>query len=152
MARQTIDVRRRSAAGRDAVWRVLADGATWSEWGPWTESSLEREGEPPPDGVGAVRRLLAERRFLGRPVVNREEVTVFDPPNDFGYTMLAGLPLRDYQARVRLSDDGEGTEIHWHVEFDPKLPGTGVLFRRGLEEVIADVAERAAAAAARRAS
>ena len=58
-------------------------------------------------------------------VVNREEVTVFDPPNDFGYTMLAGLPLRDYQARVRLSDDGEGTEIRWHVEFDPKLPGTG---------------------------
>ena len=59
------------------MWEVLADGARWSEWGPWNESSLEREGTPPPDGVGAVRRLLAERRFLGRPVVNREEVVVF---------------------------------------------------------------------------
>jgi hypothetical protein len=150
VARQTIDVRTRSPAGRDAVWRVLADGARWSEWGPWRESTLEREGEPPPDGVGAVRRLLAERRFLGRPVLNREEVTVFDVPAEFGYTMLSGLPLRDYQARVRLSDDGEGTAIHWHVEFDPKLPGTGALFRRGLEDVIADVAERAARAAAGR--
>jgi hypothetical protein len=64
--------------------------------------------------------------------------------------MLAGLPLRDYQARVGLTEDGDGTEIHWHVEFDPKLPGTGALFRRGLQDVIADVAERAAKAAADR--
>jgi hypothetical protein len=64
--------------------------------------------------------------------------------------MLAGLPLRDYQARVGLTEDGDITEIHWHVEFDPKLPGTGALFRRGLQDVIADVAERAAKAAADR--
>ena len=37
------------------------------------------------------------------------------------------------------------------MEFDPKLPGTGAIFRRALEDVIADVAERAAKAAAARA-
>ena len=133
------------------MWEILADGRRWSEWGPWTEVELEREGSPPPDGTGAVRRLTAERKLLGRPVVLREEVTTFDSPATFGYRMLSGLPVRDYEATVSLSPAGEGTEIHWRAEFDPRIPGSGGLFRRGVSETLADVATRAAAAADRRA-
>ena len=75
-----------------------------------------------------------------------------EPPSRFAYEMLSGLPLRDYQAEVTLTDSAEGTEIHWHSEFDARIPGTGPLLRRQLGGVVADTAERLARAAEKRAS
>ena len=144
MSRQVIDVHARSSASRESVWRVIADTRSWARWGPWEEAALEREGKPRPDGVGALRRFRSVRRLAGRPVVTREEVTLFEPPSVLGYKLLSGLPLRDYEARITLFDDSEQTAIHWRCEFNPKLPGTGGLLRRELGKVIADVAERAA--------
>ena len=78
-----------------------------------------------------------------------EEVTVFEPPSVLGYRLVSGLPLRDYEARISLSADGEQTAIHWRSEFSPKIPATGGLIRRELDKVIADAAERAAREAER---
>lgn len=144
MSRYVIDARARSSAPREAVWNVLADGRRWSEWGPWQKAELEQEGTPPPDGVGAIRRLTR------RPVVNRERVTVFDAPDRFGYEVLSGMGLRNYRAEVRLSAADGGTEIHWHSEFDgAKVPGTASLLRRMLQGFIQDVVERVAREAER---
>ncbi len=74
---------------------------------------------------------------------------MFEPPSVLGYKLLSGLPLRDYEARISLSDDGQQTAIRWRSEFDPKIPGTGGLIRRELDRVIADAAERAAREAER---
>src|SRR5438093_1598427 len=100
MARYVIDARAHSSASRESVWSVIAEGRRWSEWGPWQKSELEQEGEPPPDGVGAIRRLTR------RPVLNRERVTVFDPPERFGYEVISGMGLRNYRAEIRLSVAG----------------------------------------------
>jgi hypothetical protein len=81
----------------------------------------------------------------------REEVTEFEPPSRYGYRLLSGLPVRDYRAQVTLSDAADGTEIHWHSEFDARFPGTGGLVRRSLQRVVRDVASRLAAEAERRA-
>lgn len=129
--------------------RVIADARSWAGWGPWGETALEREGTLSPDGVGAVRRFRSTRRLAGRPVVTREEVTVFEPPSVLGYKLLSGLPLRNYEARISLFDDGEQTAIHWRAEFNPKVPGTGGLLRRELGKVIAELAESAAREAER---
>jgi hypothetical protein len=140
-----IDARAHSNAPREAVWSVLADGRRWSEWGPWQKAELEQEGTPPPDGVGAIRRLTR------RPVVNRERVTVFDPPERFGYEVISGMGLRNYRAEVRLSESDGGTGIHWHSEFDgARLPGAALLLRRMLDGFIADVVRRVAREAERR--
>jgi hypothetical protein len=139
-----IDATERSRAPRDAVWRILADGGTWSAWGPWTQSELEREGSPPPGGVGSIKRLVRG------PMRLREEVTEFEPPSRYGYRLLSGLPVRDYRAEAALSEAGEGTEIHWHSEFDARFPGTGGLVRRSLQAAVTDVASRLARAAERR--
>jgi hypothetical protein len=144
MSGYVIEVGARSSASREAVWRVLADGRRWSEWGPWQKTELEQEGSPPPDGVGAIRRLTR------RPVVNRERVTIFEPPDRFGYELISGLGLRNYRAEVRLSDADDGTDIHWRSEFDgAKIPGTAPLLRRMLDGFIADVAQRVAREAER---
>jgi hypothetical protein len=110
----------RSTAPPDQVFAVLADGAGWSRWaGPMiVKSWWEREGTPPPGGVGAIRALGMKR------VGSREEIVAYDPPTHLAYTILSGLPVRDYRADVRLTPDGSGTRIEWSGAFTAKAPGT----------------------------
>jgi uncharacterized protein YndB with AHSA1/START domain len=142
MARQVVDESARSSAPPEAVWAVLADLASWSVWGDWSKTTVDTEGDDPPGGVGAKRSLT---RF---PFVSREEVTAWEPPRRFAYVLNRGMPLRDYRSEVTLTPAaGNGTDIRWRSEFDPKIPGTGALFRRGLRDFIADHAQRLARAA-----
>jgi len=141
---QVVEAHARSAAGREAVWVVVADARGWSRWGGWEAAELEREGDPPPAGLGAVKALKRGR------VVSREEVTVFDPPSRFGYRLLSGLPLRGYEAEITLTDTpGGGTDITWRSQFEPKVPLTGGLFRRALQRFMADTVQRLAREAER---
>ncbi len=145
MSRYMAEARATSAAPCEVVWRVIEDGRGWARWGPWQQATLEREGSPSPNGVGALRRMTR------RPVVVREEVTIFEPPTRLGYELRSGLPLRDYRAQITLSAADGGTEIHWRSEFDPAIPGTGAFFRWQLQRFLADVARRAAQEAERQA-
>jgi hypothetical protein len=141
---QVIDAKRHSRAPREVIWTILAEGGSWSDWGPWTKSELEREGSPPPGGMGSVKRLTRGRLTL------REEVTEFEAPIRYGYKLLSGLPVRNYRAHVTLSEAGDGTDIEWHSEFEGRLPGTGWLVRRSLQRAVNDVASRLADEAQRR--
>ena len=144
---QVIEAHAHSTAPRDAVWEVVANAPDWSRWGAWRSAEIEREGAPPPGGLGAIKVLTSENR---RPVVSREEVTVFEPPARFGYKLLSGLPLRNYNATIRLAEAGDGgTDITWRSQFDPKYPLTGALFRRALGRFIEDAAQRLAREAER---
>jgi len=149
---QRVEAKAHSNATRETVWRLVSDGSDWSTWGAWRETRLEREGNPPPDGLGAVRVLVSEQRGLsGRPVVSREEVVTNDPPQRLEYSLLSGLPLRDYRGTIELADaPGGGTDITWSSRFDGRLPLTGGLFRRALQKFTQDAAERLAREAEQR--
>ena len=54
---------------------------------------------------------------------------------------VSGIPIRDYRAEVTLTPDGEGTAIRWQSQFRAKIPGTGRLARRRLEQFIEETAE-----------
>ena len=114
-----------SAAPPEKVFEVLADGAGWSRWaGPMVMKSWwEREGTPAPGGVGAIRALGSKR------VGSREEIVAYEPPKHLAYTILKGLPVRDYRADVYLTADGDGTRIEWSGVFTPKVPGTAGAIR-----------------------
>jgi uncharacterized protein YndB with AHSA1/START domain len=141
LGRQVVDESTRSAASPEAVWRLVADTTTWSDWGAWSSAELVREGDPPPGGVHSVKRL---KSF---PVTTVEEVTVFEPQRRLGYELRSGMPLRGYRAEVTLEPDGGGTKIRWHSEFESKIPGTGGLYRRVLSRFMADAVKRLAKAA-----
>jgi hypothetical protein len=128
---------------------VIADLRSWKEWGPWDVSDVESEGSADPGGKGTIRRMRSSERRMGRKPKLREEVEVFEPPSRFGYTLLSGLPLKDYHATITLTDAGAGTEIVWHIEFDGKFPGVGALTRSVLEPFVADTTERLAKRAER---
>ena len=134
-----------SSAPPEKVFALLADGAGWSEWaGPMiVKSWWEREGTPAPGGVGAIRAL-----GLGK-VGSREEIVAYEPPHLLAYTILSGLPVRDYRADVRLSPEGGGTRIDWTGTFTPKLPGTGAVLRRFLLTTIGSFSRRLAKQAER---
>ena len=132
----------RAAAPRDVVWEVLADSRGYAQWGIWDTSEIEREGAPPPGGVGAIRRLTMDKRVI------REQITTFDSPSRVEYRLLSGLPLDDYSATVNLTPFHGGTEIRWRSNFDVKL---GFLIGRFAEKRMNGVLEEVATAMAREA-
>lgn len=147
MRRYSFEAEAQSTAEPAEVFALLADGSRWSEWaGPVVPtSSWEREGEPAPGGVGAVRRL----GWKG--LASREQVVVHEPPHRLDYVVLSGLPCRDYQARVDLQPrESGGTLIVWRAGFRPLVPGTGPLLRLWLRAVVSGLARRLAARAAQR--
>lgn len=149
MAPKVVEARAHAAAPPELVWEVIARARDYPGWAGTERAELEREGSPDPDGVGAIRRMRSTRR--GRTVVVREEVTAFEPGRAFGYRMLSGLPVRDYEGRAQVEAGSEGSELHWRVQFRPRFPGMGWLLRRVLGGVIAEITERAAREAERRA-
>ena len=72
----------------DQAWKVLADHAGMSQWGP-VKVVVEKPGAPERDGVGAVRRISAP----GPAPAIVEEITAFDAPTRLGYKALAGVPF-----------------------------------------------------------
>lgn len=143
MASYTVESRATSSAPREKVWEVLEDVPRWSEWGPWKDTSFEREGEPAPGGVGAVRLLKRPGMKL------REELTGFEPPGRMAYNLLSGMPVRNYVAEVTVAEAGEGSELNWRSEFEA-MPGIGGLYRWQLQKAFEDITESVARAAEKR--
>lgn len=141
MRRRDIDITERSRARPETVFALLADGATWPRWSPIESFELERPGDPPPEGVGAIR-VFRRGRTTGR-----DEIRALVPDRRLEYVSLSGLPVRDYRAEVELHDDGEGTVIHWHASFAPVVPGTGWILRLGLRRFLGQCARGLAQAA-----
>ena len=134
MARQHVDATAWSAAPPPAVYALLVDGATWPTWSGHDGFELVERGEGDGDGVGAVRVLHRGRTR------SREQIVELVHDRRLGYTLLAGLPLRDYRANVDLAPERDGTAIHWCSDFAPRVPGTGWLFRRALNRFMAQAA------------
>ena len=141
----TMDFSRNVAAPPEVVWEVLADLRGMSEYTKFRKVEIEREGDPPPSGVGAIRVL----HLVGPPV--REEIIAFDPPRRFSYRMLSGAPVRDHVGTIELSPSGSGTRMSYVVETTPTIPLVGGGLVAFLRRVIEDIAAGIASEAERRA-
>jgi hypothetical protein len=143
---QVIDVEVRTTASPDAVWPLLGTTASWVDWAGFDEAELAEPASPEPEGVGAIRRFRKGR------TKSRERVVVYEPGRHFAYLLLEGLPLRDYRGDVTLTPDGSGTVIHWRSTFDPKVRGTGWLYRVALRRFLRSTARSLAQGAERQAT
>lgn len=138
---------REIAAPPETVFDVLTDHRRYTDITPLRKATLEREGEPQPNGVGAIRVLTA----VGPPM--REEVLAYEPSTRFSYKLLSGLPVRDHVGTVELTPSGGGTKVIYAVRTTPTLPlvGAGVLavLKLGIRQLLGGIAtesERRAAA------
>jgi carbon monoxide dehydrogenase subunit G len=112
---------RRVARPVEQVWDVLQDHQGMSTWSPGVRVSLERQGQPTANGIGAIRAV----RMLGLTI--REQVTGMDPQERLAYRALSGIPLRDYAGEVFLAPDPAGTGVTWTLSTSSRLPGTRML-------------------------
>lgn len=110
---------RQIAAPPETVFDVITDHRLYAKITPMRRVVLEREGEPAPNGVGAIRVLYS----VGPPL--REEIVAYESPQRFSYKVLAGAPIRDHLGTVELSPEGGGTRMVYAVRMMPTLPLAG---------------------------
>jgi hypothetical protein len=125
---------RQVAAPPEVVFDVLTDHRRYTEITPLRRAELEREGEPAPNGLGAIRVLSA---LPGPPM--REEVIGYERPSRFSYKILSGLPVRDHVGTVELGAKGGGTELVYAVKTTPTIPLSGPVFMAILKKAIRDL-------------
>lgn len=106
-------------AAPEVVFDVLTDHRRYADMTPLRKSVLEREGDPAPNGVGSVRRLVA----VGPPL--REETIAYERPSRFSYKLLSGLPVRDHVGTATLEPSASGTRVTYAVHTMPTLPLVG---------------------------
>jgi hypothetical protein len=121
------------AAPPEIVFDVLTDHRRYTEITSLRKAELEREGEPAPNGLGAIRVLTV----AGPPM--REEVIAYERPHRFAYKILSGLPVRDHVGTVEMQPSGDGTEIVYAVKTTPTLPLGGLVFMPVLKKAIRDL-------------
>ena len=114
----------------ELVFEVLTDHRAYAQLTPLRSSTLEREGEPAPNGIGAIRVLT----LAGPPL--REEVTEYQPPSRFAYKLLTGIPVRDHRGMVDLTPSGHGTHLTWEVVSVPSIPAPDAAWGAGVKQVI----------------
>lgn len=130
---------RRIEAPVEVVWAVLTDHARYRDWTAVPHSRLVTAGAgDDPNGVDAVR-------FLGvGPIGAKEQVLVSEPPSHLAYTVVSGLPVRDYRADAHLEDAAGTTELVYTGSFRPIVPGTGpvlaLLVRTVLRTLVSSLA------------
>lgn len=139
---------REVAAPPEVVFDVLTDHRRYPEITPLRKAVLEREGEPAPNGVGAIRRLSA----VGPPL--REEVLAYEPGKRFSYTLLSGLPVRDHVGTVELTPSGAGTKVVYAVRTTPTVPLIGAAVvaavKFGVGQLFSGIAKKSERLAAQR--
>jgi len=127
MKRRHINVSAATAAPAHIVYSFLIYGTTWPNWSPIDSFELEREGTPPPEGVGAIR-VFRRGRTTGR-----DEIIELVPERKLAYASRSGVPVRDYVGEITLDATPKGgTEIAWHSSFFAKAPGSGWILQRAL--------------------
>ncbi len=117
----------------EVVFDVLTDHRRYAEITRLRKSTLEREGDPAPDGVGAIRVLAA----VGPPI--REEVVVYERPSRFSYKVLSGLPLRDHLGTVSLEPSDGGTKVTYALKAIPTVPIAGKAVMFGLKRAVTEL-------------
>lgn len=137
---------RQVAAPPEIVFDVLTDHRRYPEITRLRKAELEREGEPTPNGLGAIRVLTV----AGPPM--REEVIAYERPYRFAYKILSGLPVRDHVGTVELQPSAGGTEIVYAVKTTPTIPLAKSVFMLGLKKAIKDLLGGVAKESERRAA
>lgn len=133
-------INRTIRAPAQKVFEAITDHRAYAEMTPMRKTTLDKEGTPAPNGLGAVRRLV----LVGPAIV--EEVVGYEPPGFFAYKALSGLPVREHLGEVRLREVGGATEMTYTVSFTALVPRTepvvGLMLKQGIKQIVGGVAKR----------
>ncbi|WAJ42802.1 SRPBCC family protein [Mycobacterium sp. Aquia_216] len=141
------EINRTTSASAATLFGLETDGAHWSEWAKplIVQSSWERQGDPAPAGVGAVRKVGMW------PILMREKTIAYEQDRRHVYLQIGPpLPARDYQAEMLLTPNAAGgTDISWTGSFTEGPRGSGPIMLIFLRTVVGFLAGRLVRAAER---
>jgi uncharacterized protein YndB with AHSA1/START domain len=139
---RSVHVTRTIPAPPEPIFDVLADHANYDRFRPIHGSELIRQGDPAPNGVGALRRIKV------RPLVFDEEITAYERPTRLDYLIVKlNVPFKHDGGSITLTPEDDATRVDWRSSFSVPTPLVGgpqeliwqpVLargFRRTLEDV-----------------
>ncbi len=121
-------------AAADTVWRLVSDATSYPEWGPWSDAGYRQHGDAAPGGTGAIRWFRYGR------TTTVEKVLAAEPGRCLRYTVVGGIPVRNYLAEVRLTPTGDGTRIVWSACWD-RTAG-GLIVHRTLVRLYPEIMRR----------
>jgi uncharacterized protein YndB with AHSA1/START domain len=121
------------------VWALVADADAYPGWGPWDAGGYEDPDDETTRGVGSIRWFRTGR------TTTVEKVLEIDAGRRMVYTVVKGIPVRNYRAVVTLTPTDEGTRIHWAATWERTI--TGRIVQRALRKFYPKMLEQLIAAA-----
>lgn len=127
----------------EPVFDVIVDHARYERFRDINTSELVREGDPPPNGVGALRKIRAGTIFRFE-----EEITHYERPVRMDYLIKkTNFPFEHQGGSIRLNEAGGGTQVEWTSTFRIPVPVVGGIqerilalrLARGFRRVLEDV-------------
>src|ERR1700721_1966601 len=112
-------------------WSLLSDVMAYPRWGPWRKAGYRSEGDAAANGKGAVYWLEGSKRYGFRYPVSVEEILDVEPGKRLAYTVLRGIPVRNYRAEVTLTPAPDGTLIRWGASWARTIMGRLVVDQDG---------------------
>jgi uncharacterized protein YndB with AHSA1/START domain len=145
---RSVHVTRTIPAPPDEVFDRLADHANYDRFRAIHGSELVREGDPAPNGLGALRRIKV------RPLVFEEEITAYERPTRLDYLIVKlNVPFKHDGGSIMLTPEGHATRVDWRSSFSVPVPVVGgaqelvwqPVLARGFRRVLQDVERMLAA-------
>ena len=139
---RSIHVTRTIPAPAEEIFDRLTDHANYDLFRGINGSELVREGEPAPNGVGALRRIKV------RPITFEEEITAYERPARLDYLIVkVNVPFKHDGGSITLSPDPGGTRVDWRSSFSVPMRVVGgaqelvwqPMLARGFSRVLEDV-------------
>jgi uncharacterized protein YndB with AHSA1/START domain len=140
-----IHVTRTIPAPREPIFDLLADHANYEQFRGINGSELVREGDPAPNGVGALRRIKVT------PLSFDEEITHFERPTRLDYLIVKlNVPFEHDGGSITLTPEDGATRVDWRSSYRVPTPLIGgpqelvwqLLLNRGFRRVLEDVERR----------
>ncbi len=149
MKQLRVQAEQTARAAPASVWALISDATRYPQWGPWSAAGYRTTPDNVPDGaVGSVYWLKSAHRAYLRYATTVEQVLEVEEGRRLAYTVLGGIPVRNYRAEITLTPDGQGTHIRWAATWDATPAGR--IVRRSLAVVYPEIVASLARAAERR--
>jgi uncharacterized protein YndB with AHSA1/START domain len=139
MGQLQVEAEGTTRAAVETVWSLVSDANTYSNWGPWIDGGYDPSGKGPSQ-PGSIQWFKFSRR-----TTSVEKILEVDAPSRIAYTVVRGIPVKNYRAEVTLTPDAHGgTSILWAATWDTTLMGR--LVHRRLQAVYRQVMDALIAA------
>jgi len=124
MEKLRVEAEQTAKANPETVWAIVSDPMQYPHFGPWSSAGYRNsDGDPPPGAVGSVYWLKSSRRTYLRYATSVEKIVEVDEGRSLAYTVIGGIPVRNYRADITLTPVSGGTHIRWAATWDVTLAG-----------------------------